>query len=269
MPDLHAGFAEPKRTDAAILAEFLDEVDRMPTIQEIKAKMLRAADLRPGMRVLDAGCGHGSEVIRQATAHPDVFFTGLDRNPDLLAIAQERGAGLENVEWVQADLDDPGLPEGHFDVIRTERVLMYAAGPALGRQLDILIRLLRPDGRLVLSELDYGGIMLPIGGEGEAVTRAVQEIMEKAMPEPWAGRRIPVELAARGMTDVVAEPYLFTASEPVWQRIVEGTLRDALDRDPVPRPEIQAWLDEHAKSAAEHPFRGAFAGVLTSARRPA
>jgi Methylase involved in ubiquinone/menaquinone biosynthesis len=269
MPDLHAGFAEPQKTSAAILAEFLDEVDRMPAVQEIKAKMLRAADLRPGMRVLDAGCGHGIELIRQATDHPDVFFTGLDRNPDLLAMARERGAGLNNVEWVQADLDDPGLPEDHFDVIRTERVLMYAAGPAFGRQLDILIRLLRPGGRLVLSELDYGSTMLPIGDQGEAVTRAVQEIMEKAMPEPWAGRRIPVELAARGMIDVVAEPYWMVVSEPVWLRIVAGTVRDALDRDPVPRPEIQAWLDDHAKAAAEHPLRAAFAGVLTTARRPA
>lgn len=269
MPDLHAGFAEPQQTTADLLAEFLEEVDRMPGIQTIKSAMLRAADLRPGMRVLDVGCGSGIEAIRLATDHPDVSVTGLDQNAGLLAIARRRGADLPNVDWVHADLDGAELPEGHFDVIRTERVLMYAAGPALGRALDKLIGLLRPGGRLVLFELDYVATMLPAGGYDEDVVRDLHAIMERAMPEPWAGRRIPVELAARQMADLTAEPYSFLASEPVWQRIVHDTLREALDREPTPRPELQAWLDEHAKTAAEHPFRAAFAGVLTTARRPA
>mgnify|MGYP002621075560 CR=1 FL=1 len=268
MPDLHVGFTQPRTTSTAILTEFLDVVDDMPVIQATKAAMLRAADLRPGMRVLDAGCGHGIEMVRLATDHPDVFFTGLDRNPDLLALARQRGAGLDNVEWVEADLADPGLPEGHFDVVRVERVLMYS-GAALGRHLDALIRLLRPGGRILLFELDYGGMILPVGNHDEAVVHAIRAIMEKAMPEPWAGRKIPVELLARGMADVVAEPYVFVQPELVWRRVIHDTLVEALDRDPVPRPEIRAWLEDHAKTAAEHPFRTAVTGVLTTARRPA
>lgn len=269
MPDLHAGFAKPQLTSAALLADFLDEVDRMPGIQRIKADMLRAQELRPGERVLDVGCGSGIEVIKQATEHPEVSFTGLDQNGDLLAIARERGAHLANVEWIESSLEDADLPAEQFDVIRTERVLIYAPGAALGRQLDILLRLLRPGGRLVLFELDYGGLMLPVGDHDEDVVRELNAIMEEAMPQAWAGRRIPVELAARGMADVVAQPYSFLASEPVWQRIVHDTVRAALDRDAVPRPKLLAWLEDHAKTAAEHPFRGAFTGVLTRARRPA
>lgn len=269
MPDLHTGFAEPKRTSAELLAEFLDEVDRMPGYRPIKEAMARAVDLRPGMRVLDAGCGSGIEVTRLAAEHPEVSFVGLDRNPDLLDIARRRSAGLPNVDWVEADLETTDLPDGGFDLIRTERVLMYAARDALGRQLDRLIGLLRPGGRLALFELDYGATILPVGEQGDDVVRTLQEIMAGAMPDPWSGRRIPVELTARKMADVTAEPYSFAATEPVWRRIVHDTLREATERDPAPRPELAAWLAEHSAAAADHPLRSVFTGILTTARRPA
>ncbi|MEV5407312.1 methyltransferase domain-containing protein [Thermopolyspora sp. NPDC052614] len=267
MPDLHAEFAKPEAA-ADPLMEFLEEVDRMPSIRAVKTTMLQAAGLRPGMRLLDVGCGSGIEVIRLAGDHPEVSFTGLDPNPGLLAIARKRAAALANVEWVEARLEDAELPEGGFDVIRTERVLMFAAGPALGRQLDKLISLLRPGGRLVLFELDYGAMILPPGDHDDDVAREAHALMERAMPEPWAGRKIPVELAARGMADVTAEPYIFTVSEPVWRRIVHDTLRQALDGEPEPRPRLRAWLDDHAATAAEHPLRTAITGVLITARRP-
>ena len=266
MPDLHAEFSDPQSTESSLLEKFLDEVDRVPSIQNVHAAMRRALGLRPGMRVLDAGCGTGLEIARLAREHPDVTFTGLDQNEQLLAAARRR-ASQPNIEWVHAALETASLPERHFDVIRTERVLMYSPDPGFGRLLDRLIRLLRPGGRLVLFELDYGAIILPVGGHDDKVVRALTGLLENAMPHPWAGRKIPEALAARGMTDVTAEPYALTGNEQVWRTIVHHTLTEALNRDPSAPPELHAWLDDHAARLSDVPLPVVFTGILTTARR--
>lgn len=266
MPDLHAGFSAPERTESPLLEEFLHEVDRLPVIQRLHEDMRRELGLRPGMRVLDAGCGIGLEIARLADAHPDTWFTGLDQNEWLLQVARHR-VTRPNVEWIHAALEDADLPEGHFDAVRTERVLMYARDPVFGQLMDLLIRLLRPGGRLVLYELDYGAIILPTNGHDEAAVRTLTSMLENAMPQPWAGRRIPAELAARGMADVRAVPYAMPVNKRVWSTIVHDTLREALHRDPAAPPELHAWLDEHAARIGGHPLPTVFTGVLTTARR--
>lgn len=270
MPDLHAGFDDPRLAEASALEEFLEQVDRLPGVRAIHAAMREALQLRPGMRVLDAGCGTGLETERLAVSHPAVEFVGLDRNEDLLAIARRRTSpGLPNLVWTHADMETADLPECHFDAIRTARALMYSPGPVLGRVLDRLVRLLRPGGRLVTFELDYGATILPVGGHEDSVVRTLTDMMERAMPQPWAGRKIPAELAARGMTGVTAQPYATAVDEPVWTGIVHDTLREALDREPSARPELHAWLDDHAAHLKDTPLLAVFTGILTTARRPA
>jgi len=265
MPDLHAEFRDPQSTESSLLEEFLDEVDRIPGMRNLHAAMRTALGLRPGMRVLDAGCGTGLEITRLAKEHPDVTFTGLDQNEQLLAAARRR-ATLPNVEWVHTALEAAELPERHFDAIRTERVLMYSPDPAFGWLLDLLVRLLRPGGRLVLFELDYGAVILPVDGHDDMAVRTLTGLLERAMPQPWAGRKIPAELAARSMSDVTAEPYAMAANEQVWRPIVHDTLREALRRDPSAPPELHAWLDDHAARLSDVPLSAVFTGILTTAR---
>ncbi|MGP4014701.1 methyltransferase domain-containing protein [Saccharopolyspora sp. 5N708] len=265
--DLHDGFREPRLGVSAALTGFLDEVDRLPGIRAVRQAMRAAVELRPGMRVLDAGCGIGSEVTRLAVDHPAVEFTGLDKNAELLGTAQSRAASVSNLTWVHAALEDFETREA-YDVVRSERVLMYSPGPLFGQVLDLVVQLVRPGGRLVLFELDYGGNILPTGHGDDDVVHALEAVLERALPQPWAGRKIPVELASRGLVDITATPYAFGVNETVWRAIVHDTLRTALDQETAPA-ELHSWLDAQAASAGNAPFLGAFTGVLTVARRPA
>ncbi len=262
-PDLHEGFRDPGRVRAGELEHFLERADRLPGLRTMRRALRDALSLRPGMRVLDAGCGIGLETARLAAAHPETLVTGLDRNAELLAIARRR-AEPANLRWVQADLGALELPAGSFDAIRTERVLMYLPGDHLERALDDLAGLLRPGGRLALFELDYGATMLAPGGAGHGVLESVGEALYGSLPQPLAGRRMPGLLAARGLADVAATPYSFSIDEPVWRRIVGDTVTAAALADPA----VYAWLREQAAAAARGEFVAAFSGVLTTARRP-
>src|ERR687894_829711 len=180
--DLHHGFREPRSADAGELSAFLREADRLPGVRQLHRAMRRALAVRPGTRILDAGC-----------------VTGLDRNGELLRIARSAARQPANITWLEMDLTELELSSASFDVIRTERVLMYLPGNALERVLDEFVRLLHPGGRLVLFELDYGATILPPGHAGDEAVRRANAALDASLPQPRAGRRIPRLLSDRGM----------------------------------------------------------------------
>ena len=246
--DLHQGFREPARAPAYELSRFLADVDRLPGIRAIRAAMREAVALRAGMRLLDVGCGSGIETARLAQSNPRALVTGLDRNVALLRDAPH------GPTWLEGDLHEPGLPAHSFDVVRTERVLMYV--PDLHRALDALLRLLAPGGPLrALRARLRGDDPGAFAARGEASCGARSELLDGSLPQPRAGRQLPRLLAERGVRDLAVTPYTFAVDEPVWRRIVYATLAPLAD------PELLAYLDE----AAQAPLKAVFTGILTVA----
>jgi ubiquinone/menaquinone biosynthesis C-methylase UbiE len=179
--DLHAAFRDPRRASTRGLTDFLEDADRLPGMRTVQLAMRRAIALGPGMRLLDAGCGVGLETSRLAAAHPHTRVVGLDHNAGLLEIARRREPQPRNLQWLEADLTAPGLPEASFDAIRTERVLMYLPDGTFERVLGELARLLCPGGRLALFELDYGATILASGTDGDGAPR-------RRCAPPWPSR---------------------------------------------------------------------------------
>jgi ubiquinone/menaquinone biosynthesis C-methylase UbiE len=267
--DLHVGFRDPAQAVPAALTTFLEQADQLPGIQAIQRAIRRALRPWPGARLLDAGCGIGLETTRIAFDYPHTHVTGLDRNADLLAAAQRRaGVDRPNLTWVHADLAVPDLPDASFDLIRTERVLMYAAGASFDQAVGALLRQLRPGGRLALFELDYGAMILAPGPgrDHDRATRELTSVLERSLPQPWAGRRLPAMLAERGAIEVTAHPYSFALSEPVWRKIVLETLHTAAEEGRL-SPDAARQLEAQAEHAASSPFLAAACGILVTARK--
>ncbi len=119
----------------------------------LTARMVAAADLSPGLRVLDIGCGTGAPACQLAEEH-GVEVVGITTSPVGIAAATERAAarGLSaSTSFELRDGTDTGLPDASFD-----RVWCLEASHLMPRR-DLLIaesaRLLRPGGRLVLCDI--------------------------------------------------------------------------------------------------------------------
>jgi SAM-dependent methyltransferase len=109
-------------------------------------------ELRPGMRVLDAGCGTGEALAwLLSEVEPHGTVVGVDLSAAHVAAAR-RGCS-PTIRVLQADLLEMPLAAGSFDAIWCVNVINHLRDPLLGVQR--LTALLVPDGRLAVGQSSF------------------------------------------------------------------------------------------------------------------
>lgn len=113
--------------------------------------IVEAAQVQPGMRVLDVACGTGEPSISLAALLADTGeVIGVDLSPAPLKIAEERAAqrGLANARFEQADAHHLPFTDNSFDCITSRLGIMFFSD--LPRALAEMRRVLKPAGRAIL-----------------------------------------------------------------------------------------------------------------------
>jgi SAM-dependent methyltransferase len=110
-------------------------------------RLVAAAGVRAGQRVLDVAAGSGNAAIPAALAGADVLATDL--TPELFEAgrrdAARRGAELT---WQEADAEHLPLPDASFDTVLSCVGVMFA--PYHQQAADELVRVCRPGGTIAL-----------------------------------------------------------------------------------------------------------------------
>jgi SAM-dependent methyltransferase len=157
-------------------------------------------ELKPGETVLDLGSGGGIDVLLSAKrVGPTGKAYGLDMTDDMLSLAREnqRQAGVENVEFLQGEMENIPLPDNSVDVVISNCVINLSADK--DRVLREAFRVLKPGGRFAVSDVVVRG--------------EVPEEVRKSMLL-WAGciagaldeQEYISKLAAAGFTGISVEP---------------------------------------------------------------
>ena len=120
-------------------------------------------------RVLELGCGNGSNLIAQAYLMPDAGFVGVDLSRVHIDDAKASAAelGLENVEFRQMDVTEMSVGDfGTFDYITAHGLFSWVPEFVRKRVLALYAELLNPNGVGYISYVVYPGAYLRRGAQG-------------------------------------------------------------------------------------------------------
>lgn len=124
--------------------------ERHPTLA---AQLVKRSDLRLGWQVLDLACGSGLVTyLAAADVGSAGFVTGIDLSTGLLqqAEAKRSSSGLNNIKFLEGDVDHADFPSKSFDAILCSSAIFYFDMPTTAKKLHTW---LKPGGLLAYNTL--------------------------------------------------------------------------------------------------------------------
>jgi ubiquinone/menaquinone biosynthesis C-methylase UbiE len=120
------------------------------SMRESGEALVRRLGVKPGMKVLDLGCGDGTTALPAAKLGADVL--GVDIASNLVAAGNKRASemGVTNCRFQEGDATNlQELPDKSFDLVVSIFGAMFAPRPQ--DVAKAMVRVTRPGGRIVMG----------------------------------------------------------------------------------------------------------------------
>ena len=271
---------------ARIRREILIRQRRGIWMPEQVASLAEHFRLKPGMKLLDVGCGYGYAMRTWGRyCLPGGKLVGLDREKSLLAGAKRfcRREGLARAcEFKAGDVYALPFPDGEFDFTLAHVVFCHLKEPE--KALDEMIRVTKPGGGIAIFDNAassvrgnswnswYSPNIRQLLRDQELEIRQIRGRAKLGFGDMGVGCRIPAWLEQRGMNDVgvrtnervqwIAPPY----RSPEQQMVYHNTLERMKEKG---RHALESNTDEHllAGGCTKRQIRAAHARGRPIARR--
>lgn len=136
------------------LLRFYDPFTRLMGQAAVHRELVGQAELRPGQRVVEIGCGTGSLLLRVRRRHPDVELAGLDPDPEALDRARRKLDGRgPAVRLDRGFADALPYPDASVDSVLSSFMWHHLDPADKPTVLQEVRRVLRPGGRLHLMDM--------------------------------------------------------------------------------------------------------------------
>jgi ubiquinone/menaquinone biosynthesis C-methylase UbiE len=203
----------------------------------------------PGSRVLEAGCGVGSQTVTLARKSPDARFTSIDISRASLAEAKRKveAAAVGNVVFQQADIFALPFAAESFDHVFVCFVLEHLSRPV--EALGLLKGLLKPGGTMTVIEGDHGSAYFhPHSTIAHEAIDCQIELQKRAGGNALIGRQVYPLMVAAGFENVRVSPrmvYVDSSRPDLVERFTKKTFTAMIEG--VREPAIAAGLMESAR----------------------
>lgn len=251
-------FQDPAALSAQqdFFVHFLDVVHALPAMQTNHQRVTELLAPSSGQVILDVGCGVGNFARELAPrVGPSGRVVGLDQSTALLAVADGRwSAASLPLEFVAGDAHDLPFADATFDGCHTERVLQYLADP--GRGLAEMVRVTRPGGRIVASDVDWETLVQDLPGVDRDLQRRTVRALSESVAEGWMGRQLRRRFLEAGLQDVTCDGIALNYTDPATPEHLDlaGALVRNQERGVITAAEAEALLHAMAASCAADQF---------------
>jgi ubiquinone/menaquinone biosynthesis C-methylase UbiE len=219
--------------------------------------------LRPGMTLLDVGCGPGTITCDLARTVAPGRVVGIDRSAQVIDEARSAAAagGSPTVEFEVGDLFALAYEDATFDVVHAHQVLQHVGDPVAA--LNEMRRVCRPGGLVAVRDSDYPAMRYYPDDAALARAFAAYGAVTQANGAHWdAGRQLLAWANRAGFTEVVpsASTWCFaTPEEREWwgdlwaERFTRSLLAEQLTAYGIATPEDLAAFGTAWRRWAESP----------------
>ena len=208
--------------------------------------------LRPGMKVLDCGCGPGTISVGLAKAVAPGELQGVDIEASQIAMAQAaaRAGGHDNAHFQVSDATNLPFADNTFDVAHCHAILMHV--PKLAQALAEVKRVLKPGGILSARESVIGAYVFepdPQGGLKQA-TDTFAKLLTANGGHPNLGKALKTVLLEAGFRDVHATASFEPFGEEEDRIFLQGFIRNWFFSPKMKAPAIKHGLATEKDFAA-------------------
>jgi SAM-dependent methyltransferase len=164
--------------------------------------------LRPGLCLLDVGCGPGSITCDLANLVAPSEVVGIDLQPSQVTAARTLAArrGVTNLRFESGSIYNLPYPDGSFDVATAVVVLFHLRDPLSA--LRELRRVLKPGGMVAVSDIDAGATLVsPSLPAVDKLLDLTYRVLQHGGGNPYLGRTHRGLLLAAGFERAEVHPY--------------------------------------------------------------
>jgi SAM-dependent methyltransferase len=205
------------------------------------------------------GLGEAALVLaRDLGAHGELV--GVDVSAEMVAAARAAaGATRCRTRFTVGDACALDEPDGHFDVVRSERTLQWLTDPAAA--VGEMSRVVRPGGRISLIDTDWSTFTIDVGDD-DLATR-VREAMRTERGRPSnIGRRLDEVAREAGFTPLhrTAATHTWTSWNPDESPAPDGCFSmrsladDLVDADLLDPTELEQFVSTIHRAARRDQF---------------
>ncbi len=192
--------------------------------QEWAPRVVDAAQIQMGQRVLDVACGTGI-LAREAASRvgPAGFVAGLDVAPGMLTVARRLAPGIE---WRQGTAESLPYTDRSFDAVVSQFGLMFFTDRR--QALSEMLRVLAPGGHLAIAVWDSLDNTPAYAAEVALLERVGGQRAADALRAPFAlgdWEELTALFASAGVASVAIKTYHGTAQFPSVRSMVEADVR--------------------------------------------
>lgn len=256
----------------ASAAEVYDEFFLPALFAAWPPRVVAAAALRPGQRVVDVACGTGVLAAEAALAtSPSGHIVGVDLNPGMLAVARRKAP---DIEWLEASAEALPFEGGSFDAAVSQFGLMFFEDQQTA--IAEMWRVIRPGGRLAIAVWD--GLQHTPGYSAvtSLLARLFGDDVAALLKSPYSlgdAELLRLLVARAGVTDPEVRHVPGEARFPsirAWMHSdVRGwTLADRLDDEQYERLVAEAEVELNRFVTADGSVRFAHPALIATAHKP-
>jgi ubiquinone/menaquinone biosynthesis C-methylase UbiE len=139
---------------------FVNSPSHSQRISRHAENLLRYANVKPGQRYLNVGCGNGAAPIHIAQTF-GLHVTGVDIDPEQIQLAEASSRGLANLRFMTVDGTQLPFEDEEFDIVATNKVMHHI--PNWEAAVAEMARVLEPGGYFIYSDFVYPGPIAALG----------------------------------------------------------------------------------------------------------